>query len=306
MTTRGRATVLGCGALGLWAFLGLLVSAAEGVPPFQLAAMSFALGGGCGLAALMMRGGHDASGRSSRPWAGLADLIQPAKVWALGVGGLFGYHALYFAALRAAPPAETGLINYLWPLLIVLLSAPLAGETLTRRHVLGALMGFAGVLVLVAGRGGLALSSAYGTGYLLALAAAFVWALYSVLSRRFGEVPSGAVAGFCLASAAASLACHVAFETTVWPSGRQGWLAVALLGLGPVGAAFFLWDVGMKHGDIRLLGVLSYATPLASTLILVLGGYAEPSLALALSCVLIAAGALLATGVTRRAAAAEN
>ena len=35
-------------------------------------------------------------------------LRQPLVVWLVGVGGLFGYHALYFLALRFAPPAEAG------------------------------------------------------------------------------------------------------------------------------------------------------------------------------------------------------
>jgi len=50
-----------------------------------------------------------------------------------GVGGLFGYHALFFAAMAHAPAAEANLLNYMWPLLIVLLSAPLLGLRLTFR-----------------------------------------------------------------------------------------------------------------------------------------------------------------------------
>jgi drug/metabolite transporter (DMT)-like permease len=219
-----------------------------------------------------------------------------------GVGGLFGYHALYFAALRLAPPAEAGLINYLWPLLIVLFSALLPGERLRAAHVVGALLGFAGLVALASG--GLVLDPGAAPGYACAFVAAFVWAGYSVLSRRFGAVPTDAVAGFCLATAALSLAAHLAFETTVWPNTAGQWAAVAALGLGPVGAAFYLWDIGVKRGDIRLLGTASYATPVASTLVLVLAGYAEPTPALALACVLIAAGALVATWPGRRTAPA--
>ena len=121
-----------------------------------------------------------------------------------------------------------------------------------------------------------------------------MWAIYSVLSRRFAAVPSDAVAGFCLATAALSAVCHLAFETTVWPAGPGQWLAVIALGLAPVGAAFYAWDFGVKRGDIRVLGAASYAAPILSTLLLVLAGYTSASISLALAAVLIAGGGLLA------------
>ena len=276
------ATASGFGAAALWSVLALLTAATGPVPPFQLLAMTFALGGGVGALLWLIQ-----------PVRARA-LRQPPAVWAVGVGGLFGYHALYFAALKLAPPAEAGLVNYLWPLLIVLFSAALPGESLRSRHVAGAFLGFAGVAVLAAGRGDLALRGQDAAGYACAFAAAFVWAGYSVMSRRLGSVPTDAVAGFCLATAALGLACHLLFERTVWPPGPAAWAAIALNGLGPVGAAFYLWDIGVKRGDIRLLGVGSYAIPIASTLILVAAGYATATASLALACALIAAGAILA------------
>jgi drug/metabolite transporter (DMT)-like permease len=287
VTSSSSATLIGLGAVALWSLLALFTAATGTVPPFQLAAMTFAIGGSVGVLSWLVRTGATAA------------LRQPPIVWALGVGGLFGYHALYFAALRLAPPAEAGLINYLWPLLIVLFSALLPGERLKAAHVIGALLGFSGVVVLMAGRADLDMRAEHGLGYLCAFAGAFVWSGYSVLSRRFGSVPTDAVAGFCLATSALSLACHLAVETTVWPATRTEWLALVALGLGPVGAAFYLWDIGVKRGDIRLLGVGSYAAPVLSTLFLVLAGYAEPTLALALACALIVAGALAATFFTR-------
>src|ERR1051325_9146429 len=105
------ATLTGCGALALWSLLALFTAASGAVPPFQLAAMTFAIGGALGATSWVLRPGA------------VRALRQPLRVWALGVGALFGYHALYFAALRLAPPAEAALINSLWPLLSVLLSA---------------------------------------------------------------------------------------------------------------------------------------------------------------------------------------
>ena len=281
------ATLLGSGAILLWSLLALFTAASGAVPPFQLAAMCFLVGGLVGCATWALRPGGCA--------AGLASLRQPWPVWALGIGGLFGYHALYFAALRMAPPAEAGLINYLWPLLIVLLSARLPGAGgLRPAHLLGALLGLAGVVTLFLGRGDLRFDDAALPGYAAALAAAFVWAGYSVLSRRVGAVPTDAVAGFCLATAALSLACHRAWEITAWPADARQWGCVAALGLGPVGAAFYLWDIGCKRGDIRLLGVAAYAAPVLSTLILVAAGYAPATPALAIACALIVVGALVA------------
>ncbi len=277
------ATLIGSGAILLWSLLAVLTAASGAVPPFQLAAMTFAIGGLLGCASWILRP------------SGLAALRQPVAVWALGIGGLFGYHALYFTALRLAPPAEAGLLNYLWPLLIVLLSATLPGEAgLRRGHVIGALLGLSGVVALFAGRGDLHFAAGALPGYAASFACAFVWAGYSVLSRRVGAVPTDAVAGFCLATAALSLLCHLAFERTVWPEDATQWIALVALGLGPVGAAFYLWDIGMKRGDIRLLGVSSYAAPVLSTLILVATGFAAATPALGLACLLIVAGAVVA------------
>jgi drug/metabolite transporter (DMT)-like permease len=287
---RPAATFAGCGAILLWSLLALFTAASGTVPPFQLAAMTFLVGGLCGCAAWI------AAPARARV------LRQTWHVWLLGVGGLFGYHALYFSALRLAPPAEAGLINYLWPLLIVLFSARLPGSGgLQAGHLAGAVLGLAGVAALFAGRGDLDFAAGALPGYAASLAAAFVWAGYSVLSARVGQVPTDAVAGFCLVTALLSFLCHLAFEATVWPGGPVQWSAVLLLGLGPVGAAFYLWDIGCKRGDVRLLGVAAYAAPVLSTLILVAAGYASPSPALALACLLIVAGALAAVRASRGA-----
>ena len=287
MSPLSSATLIGSLAILLWASLALLTAASGAMPPFQLAALTFAVGGLVGLAYAAARGK-------------LGALRQPWPVWLHGAGGLFCYHALYFAALRGAPPAQAGLIAYLWPLLIVLLSSLLPGERLTRRHILGALLGLSGVAVLLlGGEAGAAFEMRYAPGYGCALAAAFVWAGYSVLSRRFAAVPTEAVAGFCLATALLAALCHLAFETTVWPQGAAQWLAVLGLGAGPVGLAFYVWDIGMKQGDIKLLGVASYAAPVLSTLLLVAAGFAAPSLALGLACALIVGGALTASGQGR-------
>lgn len=281
--TPNQATSLGFTAILMWATLALLTKLCGPIPPFQLTAMAFTLAFGVGIG-FWWQGGGD-----PRRY-----LKLPAAVWAVGLFGLFGYHFFYFLALRLAPAVEASLIAYLWPLLIVLMSAGLPGERLRWSHGIGAGLGFVGAGLLITQGQGLSLRMEYATGYLAALVCAFTWSGYSVLSRRFGAIPTQSVGGFCGVTALLAWICHGLWETPVWPVGWQ-WLAVLALGIGPVGLAFFTWDYGVKHGHLRLLGTLSYLAPLLSTLLLVLAGLAEPSWTLLLASGLIVGGALLAS-----------
>ncbi|MDH3264504.1 MAG: DMT family transporter, partial [Paracoccaceae bacterium] len=255
----------------------------------QLNAVCFALGGAIGLVWVARSGGVRVLG------------AIPLKVYAFGTLGLFGYHFFYFSALRLAPPAEAGLIAYLWPLLIVLFSGLLPGERLRRGHVLGAGLAFGGAALIVL-KGGASFGGAAAPGYALAFLCALTWSGYSVLSRRLGTTPTASVAVFCLASAALSTVAHLALEDTAWPATSLGWVSMLLLGVGPVGLAFYVWDIGVKRGDIQLLGTASYAAPLLSTLALIVAGAAEPTPLLALAALLIAGGAAFAARAGRRAA----
>src|ERR1700730_10702549 len=241
MTPR-TATLIGLTAILMWSLLAVLTVATGKVPAFQLAAMTFAIGALVG----------------SLTWIGrpeaLRALRQEPLAWIVGVGGLFGYHALYFLALRFAPPAEAGLLNYLWPLLIVLFSSLLPGERLAPAHILRPVVWRVGTVLLFAGNRGGDFTSGQLPGLVAAFVAAFVWAAYSVMSRRLKSVPTDAVAGFCLATALLAALVHAVVEVTVWPDTSAQWLAITALGVGPVGAAFYAWDIGMKRGDIRVLG----------------------------------------------------
>lgn len=279
--TRGRATGIGFTAILLWSLLALFTVGSAPVPPFLLNALTFAIGGAIGLVWVLRSGGFGQL--RGVGW----------QVYAFGTLGLFGYHFLYFSALRIAPAAEAGLIAYLWPLFIVLLSGLLPGERLGRLHVIGAALAFAGAALIVL-RGGAAFEAGAVPGLALAFGCAVTWAVYSVISRRFGAVPTASVAVFCLATAALSALAHLVLEVTVWPVGAVGWLSVLALGVGPVGIAFYTWDVGMKRGDIQMLGVASYAAPLLSTLALIGAGITKGSTTILIAAVLIAGGAALA------------
>lgn len=279
--TRARATAIGFVAVLLWALLALFTVGSAPTPPFLLNTLCFALGGTLGLIWAARTGAL--AGLKQVPW----------RVYVFGTIGLFGYHALYFSALRLAPAAQAGLIAYLWPLLIVVFSGLLPGEQLRRGHIIGAVMGFAGAALIISG-GGAGFEGQYLAGYGLALLCALTWSGYSVLSRRVGDAPTASVAVFCLATAALSLPLHLMFEETVLPTTTLGWLAIAGLGIGPVGLAFFVWDIGVKQGDIQLLGTSSYAAPLLSTLVLVIAGVAAPSMVLLWAALLITGGAVAA------------
>ena len=283
MSAELRATLIGFTAVAMWGALALFTTWTGRIPPFQLVAMSFTVAFALALGKWLLRG--------ERPFG---HLRHPAPVWLLGVGGLFGYHFFYFMALRNAPAVDASLIAYLWPLLIVLFSALLPGERLRWWHLAGGLLGLLGCALLVTDGGRIAFQPEFAIGYLAAGACALTWSAYSVLSRRFSAVPTDTVGWFCAATAILGLACHLAFETTVRPDGWGQWLAVLGLGIGPVGAAFFTWDHGVKRGNIRVLGVSSYAAPLISTVLLIAFGAAAASWTVALACLAIVGGALLA------------
>ncbi|WP_299080658.1 EamA family transporter [uncultured Ruegeria sp.] len=286
--TKMRATFIGFGAVLLWALLALFTVGSAPTPPLLLNTICFSIGGTFGLIWAWFSGGFSQL-RQVR-WT----------TYLFGALGLFGYHALYFSALRMAPAAEAGLIAYLWPLLIVLFSGLLPGEHLRLGHLIGAGLGFVGAAVIITGGGSTGFQAQHLPGYALALLCALTWSGYSVLSRRLGDTPTSSVAVFCIAAAIASALLHLAVEETVWPTKTISWISVLALGLGPVGLAFYVWDIGVKRGDIQILGTASYAAPLLSTLVLVVAGIAAPSWGLAIAALLITGGAVIAARASLR------
>lgn len=277
-----RATVIGLIAIVLWSLLAVLTTLSGTMPPFQLAAICFSVGSVIGFGYMIVRG------------TGFGALKQPIKIWLLGVGGIFGYHFFYFTALRNAPPVEAGLIAYLWPLLIILFSALLPGERLKWHHILGGCIGFAGAYLIVSKGQISSFDPQYSWGFMSAGLCALIWSSYSVIMRFFSQIPTETVSGFCAVSAALALVCHHYTEITIWPNSAAEWIAVFALALGPVGLAFYVWDIGVKQGNIQILGAFSYAAPVLSTIALVAAGYASLSWTLVVATLLVSLGALIA------------
>lgn len=278
-----KGNIAGIVAIILWSTLALFTVLTSKIPPFQLTFMAFSVAFLIGLG-LWIKEGKGI----------IIHLKLPLKVWVLGIYGLFGYHFFYFMAIKNAPPLEANLINYLWPLLIVLFSAFLPHEKLRWFHVLGAILGFMGAILLIGFGKEVGFSLLHVKGYVYALVCAVIWSSYSVMSRYFGEIPTSSIGAFCGATALLSLGAHIAFEQTYIPS-TQEFLATLALGIGPVGMAFFVWDFGMKRGDIKLIGSLSYATPLLSTLLLILFGLSTPSGIIYWACLLIVLGSIISS-----------
>ena len=269
-----HANVYALGAIALWATLAALGVALSHVPPFLLTGLALVIG-------------------SVPAWPRAREWRVPASTLALGIYGLFAYHFLLFMALRSAPAVEANLVNYLWPLLIVVLAPViLRGFTLHLRHVVAALAGFAGAAMAIAG--GREVGGVWSWGYLAAFAAAFIWSTYSLMTRRVAHFSTAAIGLFGLVSGLLALACHVVFEPAVQLTARDIMLIV-VAGLGPLGAAFFLWDKALKLGDPRQIGILSYITPFASTLLLMLATQRTPTWSIAASAALIIGAAIVGT-----------
>ena len=272
------ATIFALITISLWSFLAYLASRLTHLPPFLVVGIALCIGGLVGI-------------YQFRNWR------VPLKTFLVGLAGLFGYHFLLFTAFQYAPTVEANSINYLWPLLIVLLSPVyLPGYKLKLHHILGALIGLAGAGLVISG-GHLSLDMANLKGYLLAGAAALVWASYSLLTKRLPPFPTAAVGGFCLTSGIISLGFY---ELTSLSSGQapvslslQDWLFLVLIGIGPMGIAFFTWDAALKRGDPRIIGSLTYVTPFFSTLVLVLLGGRSLSWVAGIAILLIVSGAVV-------------
>ena len=267
------ATLFALATIGLWSSHAFLGASLRNIPPLLLVGIALIIAGMVGAVRTHL-------------WR------VPLKTLLVGVGGIFGSNLLYFSALQHAPAIEVSLINYLWPLLIVLLSPVFFREfTLRSFHLAGSICGLIGAGLIATG-GRVDLDMVNLPGYLLAAAGATVWACYSLLTKKLPAFPNAAVGAFCLISGILSLMMHFAVEPAYTPSGRD-WIFLLLLGIGPSGSAYFTWTAAMTRGDPRRIGSLSYLPPLASTLVLiVLGGYPFSWVA-AVSMVLIVSGAVI-------------
>jgi drug/metabolite transporter (DMT)-like permease len=273
-----RADLLALGAIVLWASLATLATLLSGIPPLLLTGIGLIVGS---LISIPL------SGFKLSGWK------IPFKTLLVGVYGLFGYHLMLFIALQTAPAVEANLVNYLWPLLIVVL-APLFTKSLKlgARHLIAAGAGFTGAAIAISSNAQGGFSFAFEIGYLFALAAAVIWATYSLLTTKVPPFPTSAIGLFGLVAGVLAIGAHLVLETPAAISSSDWWLLI-LLGLGPLGASFYFWDAALKIGDPRRIGLLAFLTPLLSTAGLVLVSGRTLSWQLAVATALIVGGAVL-------------
>jgi drug/metabolite transporter (DMT)-like permease len=279
-----KADLLTLGAIFLWASLASLVTLLSDIPPLLLSGIGLIIGAAVSIPSLRF---------GIKPWK------VPAKTLLLGVYGLFGYHLMLFLALQNAPAVEANLVNYLWPLLIVLLS-PIFTKSLSLnfRYVLAAISGFAGAVIAITYNGSGLESLSIEVGYFFALAAAVIWATYSLGTTKVPIFPTPAIGLFALVSGLLAIGAHFLFEPAAAISSSD-WLLLVVLGAGPLGGAFYLWDAALKIGDPRRIGLLAFLTPLLSTALLVVVSGDSLSWQLLIATALVVGGALLGPRTAR-------
>ncbi len=287
--TRPFAAVASFGAIFLWCWSGLCFHFGTkeiGVTPFL--ALSMLIGVATGLVAQICSGQR------------IARLFRlPLRVFVAGFFGIALQTLCLVSAVHLAPEDELGqvvLTNYLWPICMVVLSLWLLDEKARPLWVLcGALLGFAGV-VLASGPEKLGTMPSSLLPYGLTGFSAFFWALYSVLLKRW-HVPEDQGGSTIQFIAIIVMSSFWATWQSVWPTWDQVsgaplfWIVVS--GLGPMGLAYYWWEVGVKRGAAHLAATLANAIPVGSAIIIGLSVGEAMNLFLIPGALLIAGGAWL-------------
>ena len=272
------ASFYGVVAIFMWGSLALLGTITAEIPAFQLLFLCFIVSG-----FLMILK------RIALKQPVLSKPNLTLTQWLVGVLALFGFHFCYFMALKKAPAIEVSLISYLWPMLLAIFVSNKANQF---KALLGGLIGFVGVSFIIVGDKGFSFDQQYIQGYFLAACCALLWSSYSwFLSKSDNHVDDIGWLSFVVALL--SLFAHLYLENSYWHFDFTLFFGVLLLGLGPVGGAFYLWDMGLKSGNKKLLASLSFCTPLISSVILAIAGLNSFSVNIIIALAFILLGALI-------------
>ena len=283
------ATTFGVLAIFLWGALALLGNLTKSIPAFQLLFMCFAVS----FLLLFIK-----RVLTKQPLFTPPSLSKTQTI--IGIIGLFGFHFCYFMALKYAPLIEVSLIVYLWPLL---LGVFIANSCSRINAIIGGFVGFIGIVLLVTDGSGINISSQNSFGYLFAASCALLWSSYSFLMTRFDNHVDD-IGWLSLYVALLALLAHLYFEPTQLNFSSAESIGVILLGMGPVGGAFYLWDSALKRGNKSLLASLSFLTPLLSTVMLVFAEQISFSWSVVVALVFVLAGAAISN--YRRAEIVES
>ena len=279
-------TLVGAAAIPLWATWPLLAVLSTGsIPLFQFLAIIFAVG-----AAILFLVGRPAPAHSGKVMTRRYGL--KANKWASAFMisiGIFVSDVFFIKAIQFIPAAQAGLLNYLWPLMVVLAGVPLGLVQASRKHAFSILLGLAGAMLVI----GPDLTAGAWAGIVLALATGLSWTAYCLFRLWQGpDAPDALASGFAL-SAGIALVLHLATETTIIPP-IGALISAVLVGLVPLTLGNLAWDHGVRRGDRVLLATLAYATPLVSALFLVMFGFAQATLGLLAGGICIVAAGVIA------------
>jgi drug/metabolite transporter (DMT)-like permease len=191
----------------------------------------------------------------------------------MGATGIFPYTTLYYLAFALAPAAagEINIINYIWPVWILILSPLLLAERLTARKLVGIVLSFCGVYVIVSGGRFIRFDPAQWPAYTSAGCGAFFWGLFSVLGKRNRFELLTAMLVYNLAAFACfGVLCFAAVEFVV--PGPGEWLLLACLGGLVNGAGYFFWLLALRSGDTAGISSAVYLTPFVALVYLTAAG----------------------------------
>lgn len=262
LTSRDKATIFGVFSLLFWAAGAVLTTNLKSIPVFEILSIVFTIS--FALTAIKLT--------YYQEWH---KLKQPLLVSIIGFLGIYGNDLLYIAAFKHAPPVQADLINYLWPVLVILFLGLLPDERFSPKHLIATFLGFLGVYIAITNGHGISdIRFEYWCGYLLAFTDAVVWTVYTLVARIYKDRPVEMVGLYCGVGAVMSIYLHFHLENTLLPSFTQS-LTLFVMGITTQGLAYFFWDYSVKNGRVKFLTTFSYFMPVISVLLLIAFGKGE-------------------------------
>ncbi|MDI2113436.1 DMT family transporter [Commensalibacter nepenthis] len=275
------ATASGLLTILLWSSSSVTITSLPNIPRFQLLWFGFGEAFIVGSIILALTGR-------------LREMMQPFAPWFTAFCGLFFFYIFDYVGLSLAPPAKVTILSYLWPIMLVISIALMSNKQFHIAYLIGAVMGLIGTICLMPADPGSVLTFKVILGYLFGFLSGVVWAIYSLVNRRYASVPTSMMIGVCGGIALVSMVIHFVSEPTVVPTSAKDIMIILYLGCGPIGLAFLAWDYATKNANLSLIGSFSYLAPLLSTIWLILAGRATATYALFIAVLLIMGGSIIA------------
>ncbi|BCM17713.1 EamA family transporter [Mesorhizobium sp. J8] len=218
---------------------------------------------------------------------------QLVSILMVALGLLVG-NVLFLYSLKFIAPAQSNVIVYLWPVILVVLATALGLMAFSPRHIMSVLLALTGAVLVI----GPDLATGSWIGVALAFGSGFSWAIFCVYRIWQGpDAPDALIAGLTVSSITAII-IHFMIETTTLPTSLS-LFGVIFTGIFPLAVGNLCWDYGLRRGDKVVLAVCAYATPLVSILILAAFGRAQLTASILVGATLIVGGGLASSRQVR-------